>query len=177
MTWFGPVTSRKCRIVRMTSAAGQMGMGGAEVMAMPPRCVRGAGNSTSLMIERPRHRKQWLWGRRPGVALVQAFHGGFTEASDSGTSEAPIPGMDILREAMGAASSRNRRNSGGAAYYYQVFATAIPIATLLAQTVGRGSDCRVRRHRRARKWKNWAWTLCAGTGMNIHRKPIVRAQF
>lgn len=87
-----------------------------------------------------------------------------------GTSDAPIPGMDLLM-----AGSPKPEIPEDAIDYYQ-YCTAIPIATLLAQTwdVDAIKECG---DIVGEEMKEFGVTLWLAPGMNIHRNPLCGRNF
>ena len=129
-----------------------------------------AGDTTSLMIEDRDIRNLVLADGPAGLRLSKHFKADAEGNVIPGTSDAPIPGMDLLM-----AGSPKPEIPEDAIDYYQ-YCTAIPIATLLAQTwdVDAIKECG---DIVGEEMKEFGVTLWLAPGMNIHRNPLCGRNF
>ncbi len=129
-----------------------------------------AGDTTSLMIEDRDIRNLALADGPAGLRLSKTFKADADGNVIPGTSDAPIPGMDLLM-----AGTPKPEIPEGAIDYYQ-FCTAIPIATLLAQTwdVDAIRECG---DIVGEEMEEFGVTLWLAPGMNIHRNPLCGRNF
>ena len=129
-----------------------------------------AGDTTSLMIEDRDIRNLVLADGPAGLRLSKHFKADAEGNMIPGTSDAPLPGMDLLM-----AGSPKPEIPEGAIDYYQ-YCTAIPIATLLAQTwdVDAIKECG---DIVGEEMEEFGVTLWLAPGMNIHRNPLCGRNF
>ncbi len=153
-----------------------MGMGGAEVIGNASAvCPGAAGDSTSLMIDDRNIRNMVLADGPAGLRLSKHFMADTQGNVIPGTSDAPIPGMELLMELMGGGAGQKPVIPDDAVDYYQ-YCTAIPIATLLAQTwdteaIAECGDIA------GEEMEELGVTLWLAPGMNIHRNPLCGRNF
>ncbi len=158
------------------TSRGQMGMGGAEVIGNASAvCPGAAGDSTSLMIDDRDIRNMVLADGPAGLRLSKHFMADAQGNVIPGTSDAPIPGMELLGELMGGGAQQKPEIPADAVEYYQ-YCTAIPIATLLAQTwdteaIAECGDIV------GEEMEELGVTLWLAPGMNIHRNPLCGRNF
>ena len=148
------------------TSRGNMG-GDTAIIGSSSAVVPGAaGDTTSLMIEDRDIRNLVLADGPAGLRLSKHFKADAEGNVIPGTSDAPIPGMDLLM-----AGSPKPEIPEDAIDYYQ-YCTAIPIATLLAQTwdVDAIKECG---DIVGEEMKEFGVTLWLAPGMNIHRNPFV----
>ena len=129
-----------------------------------------AGDTTSLMLEDRDIRNLILADGPAGLRLSKTFKADADGNVIPGTSDAPLPGMDLLMQGM-----PKPQIPEGAVEYYQ-YCTAIPIATLLAQTW----DVDVIRECgdiAGEEMEEFGVTLWLAPGMNIHRNPLCGRNF
>lgn len=152
------------------TSRGQMG-GDTAIIGNASAVVPGAaGDTTSLMIEDRDIRNLALADGPAGLRLSKHFKADAEGNVIPGTSDAPIPGMDLLM-----AGSPKPEIPEDAIDYYQ-YCTAIPIATLLAQTwdVDAIKECG---DIVGEEMKEFGVTLWLAPGMNIHRNPLCGRNF
>lgn len=152
------------------TSRGQMG-GDTAIIGNASAVVPGAaGDTTSLMIEDRDIRNLALADGTAGLRLSKHFKADAEGNVIPGTSDAPIPGMDLLM-----AGSPKPEIPEDAIDYYQ-YCTAIPIATLLAQTwdVDAIKECG---DIVGEEMKEFGVTLWLAPGMNIHRNPLCGRNF
>lgn len=133
-------------------------------------CPGAAGDTTSLMLEDRNVRNMILADGPAGLRLSTNFVADADGNLIPGTGAAPIPGMELL---MGSVPKPEIPDD--AVYYYQ-YCTAIPIATLLAQTwdveaVEEAGDIV------GEEMEELGVTLWLAPGMNIHRNPLCGRNF
>lgn len=133
-------------------------------------CPGAAGDTTSLMLEDRNIRNMILADGPAGLRLSTSFAADAEGNLIPGTGAVPIPGLDLL---MGAAPKPEV--PADAVYYYQ-YCTAIPIATLLAQTwdveaIQEAGDIV------GEEMDELGVTLWLAPGMNIHRNPLCGRNF
>ncbi|MFQ8777999.1 MAG: glycoside hydrolase family 3 N-terminal domain-containing protein [Roseburia sp.] len=152
------------------TSRGNMG-GDTAIIGSSSAVVPGAaGDTTSLMIEDRDIRNLVLADGPAGLRLSKHFKADAEGNVIPGTSDAPIPGMDLLM-----AGSPKPEIPEDAIDYYQ-YCTAIPIATLLAQTwdVDAIKECG---DIVGEEMKEFGVTLWLAPGMNIHRNPLCGRNF
>lgn len=152
------------------TSRGNMG-GDTAIIGSSSAVVPGAaGDTTSLMIEDRDIRNLVLADGPAGLRLSKHFKADAEGNVIPGTSDAPIPGMDLLM-----AGSPKPEIPEDAIDYYQ-YCTAIPIATLLAQTwdVDAIKECE---DIVGEEMKEFGVTLWLAPGMNIHRNPLCGRNF
>lgn len=152
------------------TSRGNMG-GDTAIIGSSSAVVPGAaGDTTSLMIEDRDIRNLVLADGPAGLRLSKHFKADVEGNVIPGTSDAPIPGMDLLM-----AGSPKPEIPEDAIDYYQ-YCTAIPIATLLAQTwdVDAIKECG---DIVGEEMKEFGVTLWLAPGMNIHRNPLCGRNF
>lgn len=133
-------------------------------------CPGAAGDTTSLMLEDRNIRNMILADGPAGLRLSTNFVADKDGNLIPGTGAAPIPGMEML---MG--DKPKPEIPDDAVYYYQ-YCTAIPIATLLAQTwdveaIEEAGDIV------GEEMEELGVTLWLAPGMNIHRNPLCGRNF
>ncbi len=174
----GQLTVAEMAELCVGTSRGQMGMGGAEVIGNASAvCPGAAGDSTSLMIDDRDIRNMVLADGPAGLRLSKHFKADAQGNVIPGTSEAPIPGMELLAELMGGVMGKPEKAPipEDAVDYYQ-YCTAIPIATLLAQTwdteaIAECGDIV------GEEMEELGVTLWLAPGMNIHRNPLCGRNF
>ena len=152
------------------TSRGQMG-GDTAIIGNASAVVPGAaGDTTSLMIEDRDIRNMVLADGPAGLRLSRIFKADADGNVIPGTSDAPIPGMDLLMK-----GAPKPEIPEGAIDYYQ-YCTAIPIATLLAQTwdVDAIRECG---DIVGEEMEEFGVTLWLAPGMNIHRNPLCGRNF
>lgn len=152
------------------TSRGNMG-GDTAIIGSSSAVVPGAaGDTTSLMIEDRDIRNLVLADGPAGLRLSKHFKADAEGNVIPGTSDAPIPGMDLLM-----VGSPKPEIPEDAIDYYQ-YCTAIPIATLLAQTwdVDAIKECG---DIVGEEMKEFGVTLWLAPGMNIHRNPLCGRNF
>lgn len=155
----------------------QMGMGGAEVIGNASAvCPGAAGDSTSLMIDDRDIRNMVLADGPAGLRLSKHFMADAQGNVIPGTSEAPLPGMDVLFNLMNGGEAKEKPPIPEDAEDYYQYCTAIPIATLLAQTwdtdaIAECGDIV------GEEMEELGVTLWLAPGMNIHRNPLCGRNF
>lgn len=133
-------------------------------------CPGAAGDTTSAMIEERDIRNMILADGPAGLRLSKSFLADRDGNIIPGTGEAPLPGIELL---MGEAKKPEIPED--AVSYYQ-YCTAIPIATLLAQTwdvnaIQEAGDIV------GEEMEELGVTLWLAPGMNIHRNPLCGRNF
>lgn len=133
-------------------------------------CPGAAGDTTSLMIEDRNIRNMVLADGPAGVRLSKSFMADAQGNIIPGTGAGSIPGMEILM-----AGAPKPVIPEDAVTYYQ-YCTAIPIATLLAQTwdtevIAACGDIA------GEEMEELGVTLWLAPGMNIHRNPLCGRNF
>lgn len=133
-------------------------------------CPGAAGDTTSLMLEDRGIRNMILADGPAGLRLSTTFAADGAGNLIPGTGAAPIPGMELLMGNM-----PKPEIPADAVYYYQ-YCTAIPIATLLAQTwdveaIEEAGDIV------GEEMEELGVTLWLAPGMNIHRNPLCGRNF
>ena len=144
------------------------GQGESIVGAASAVCPGAAGDTTSLMIGDRDVRNMVLADGPAGLRLSRQFMADAAGNMIPGTGEAPLPGMEILAE-------EKPKIPADAVRYYQ-YCTAIPIATLLAQTwdlaaIEEAGDIV------GEEMEELGVTLWLAPGMNIHRNPLCGRNF
>ena len=147
------------------------GLGGASIIgAASGACPGAAGDTTSLMIEDRDIRNMILADGPAGLRLSKTFMSDKEGNIIPGTMDAPIPGLEFQFESMPKPEIPE-----DAVTYYQ-YCTAIPIATLLAQTwdvelIQEAGDIV------GEEMEELGVTLWLAPGMNIHRNPLCGRNF
>ncbi|MBR1931951.1 MAG: glycoside hydrolase family 3 C-terminal domain-containing protein [Lachnospiraceae bacterium] len=147
------------------------GLGGASIIgAASGACPGAAGDTTSLMIEDRDIRNMILADGPAGLRLSKTFMADKEGNIIPGTMDAPIPGLEFQFESMPKPEIPE-----DAVTYYQ-YCTAIPIATLLAQTwdvelIQEAGDIV------GEEMEELGVTLWLAPGMNIHRNPLCGRNF
>ena len=147
------------------------GMGGESVIgAASTLCPGAAGDTTSCMIQDRDIRNLVLADGPAGLRLSMKFMADREGNVIPGTSGAPMPGMELLFGDMPKPVIPE-----DAVTYYQ-YCTAIPIATLLAQTwdtaaIEEAGDIV------GEEMTELGVTLWLAPGMNIHRNPLCGRNF
>lgn len=171
----GQLTVAEMAELCVGTSRGSMGMGGAEVIGNASAvCPGAAGDSTSLMIDDRNIRNMVLADGPAGLRLSKHFMADSQGNVIPGTSDAPIPGMELLMELMGGAPQKPVIPDDAVDYYQ--YCTAIPIATLLAQTwdteaIAECGDIV------GEEMEELGVTLWLAPGMNIHRSPLCGRNF
>nr|WP_321152696.1 glycoside hydrolase family 3 C-terminal domain-containing protein [uncultured Acetatifactor sp.] len=165
----GQLTVREMAELCVGTARG--GFGSASIIgAASASCPGAAGDTTSLMLEDRNIRNMILADGPAGLRLSTSFAADGEGNLIPGTDSAPIPGMDLLMGNMPKPEIPE-----DAVYYYQ-YCTAIPIATLLAQTwdveaIKEAGDIV------GEEMEELGVTLWLAPGMNIHRNPLCGRNF
>ncbi len=147
------------------------GFGAASVIgSASAACPGAAGDTTSLMLTDRNIRNMILADGPAGLRLSTNFVADGDGNLIPGTGSAPIPGMELLMGNM-----PKPEIPADAVYYYQ-YCTAIPIATLLAQTwdveaIAEAGDIV------GEEMEELGVTLWLAPGMNIHRNPLCGRNF
>lgn len=133
-------------------------------------CPGAAGDSTSLMIEDRDIRNMILADGPAGLRLSTNFVTDKDHNIIPGVGDSPFPGMEMI---MGPSEAPVLPED--AIHYYQ-YCTAIPIATLLAQTwdvdvISEAGDIV------GEEMEELGVTLWLAPGMNIHRNPLCGRNF
>lgn len=133
-------------------------------------CPGAAGDTTSLMIEDRNIRNMILPDGPAGLRLSKSFKADAQGNIIPGTSDAPFPGMELV---MG---ERPKPEIPADAVSYYQYCTAIPIATLLAQTwdvkvIEEAGDIV------GEEMEEFGAQLWLAPGMNIHRNPLCGRNF
>ncbi len=131
-------------------------------------CPGAAGDTTSLLLEDRDIRNMILADGPAGLRLSAHFMADRDDQIIPGTSMAPLPGMEQMADAKPVIPE-------GASHYYQ-YCTAIPIATLLAQTwdpdlIREAGDIV------GEEMEELGVQLWLAPGMNIHRNPLCGRNF
>ena len=147
------------------------GMGGESVIgAASTLCPGAAGDTTSCMIADRDIRNMVLADGPAGLRLSRSFMADADGNVIPGTTDSPMPGMELLMDKL-----PKPEIPADAVTYYQ-YCTAIPIATLLAQTwdveaIEEAGDIV------GEEMKELGVTLWLAPGMNIHRNPLCGRNF
>ena len=149
------------------TSRGNMGGDTAIIGSSSPQLYRGGGRHHFPMIEDRDIRNLVLADGPAGLRLSKHFKADAEGNVIPGTSDAPIPGMDLLM-----AGSPKPEIPEDAIDYYQ-YCTAIPIATLLCPDMGCGCNQRMWRYCRGRDERIRCDTV-AGTGDEYSQKSVVR---
>lgn len=133
-------------------------------------CPGAAGDTTSRMIEDRNIRNMVLADGPAGLRLSRSFAADKDSGKILGLGDAPLPGMEIF---MGNGAGKEIPQD--AVTYYQ-YCTAIPIATLLAQTwdveaIEEAGDIV------GEEMTEFGVSLWLAPGMNIHRNPLCGRNF
>ncbi len=133
-------------------------------------CPGAAGDTTSLMLPDRNIRNMILADGPAGLRLSTHFIVDRDGNQIPGTGDAPISGMEMLTAGMPKPEIPD-----DAVHYYQ-YCTAIPIATLLAQTwdvdaIAEAGDIV------GEEMEELGVTLWLAPGMNIHRNPLCGRNF
>ncbi len=144
------------------------GQGESIVGAASAVCPGAAGDTTSLMIGDRDVRNMVLADGPAGLRLSRQFMADAAGNVIPGTGETPLPGMEVL-------AKEKPEIPADAVRYYQ-YCTAIPIATLLAQTwdlaaIEEAGDIV------GEEMEELGVTLWLAPGMNIHRNPLCGRNF
>lgn len=151
------------------------GMGGESVIgAASALCPGAAGDTTSIMIEDRNVRNMILADGPAGLRLSRYFVADSQGNIVPGTGDSPMPDMDELKGMMGMEDKKPELPEDAVTYYQ--YCTAIPIATLLAQTwdveaVEAAGDIV------GEEMNELGVTLWLAPGMNIHRNPLCGRNF
>lgn len=133
-------------------------------------CPGAAGDTTSCMIESRNLRNMVLADGPAGLRLSRKFMADKDGNIIPGTGDAAFPGMELLK----AGKEENKLPEDAVAYYQ--YCTAIPIATLLAQTwdpeVFEEAGDIV-----GEEMEELGVSLWLAPGMNIHRNPLCGRNF
>ena len=147
------------------------GLGGTSVIgAASALCPGAAGDTSSVLIE-SRHVPNLILADGPaGLRLSRSFMATPDGNQIPGIGDAPIPGMDIVMGMM-----KKPEIPENVETYYQ-YCTAIPIATLLAQTwdveaIEEAGDIV------GEEMEEFGVALWLAPGMNIHRNPLCGRNF
>lgn len=165
----GQLTVREMAELCVGTARG--GFGSDSVIgAASAACPGAAGDTTSLMLEDRNIRNMILADGPAGLRLSTNFVADRDGNLIPGTGAAPIPGMELLTGNM-----PKPEIPADAVHYYQ-YCTAIPIATLLAQTwdveaIEEAGDIV------GEEMEELGVTLWLAPGMNIHRNPLCGRNF
>ncbi len=151
------------------TARGDFG-GESVIGAASAACPGAAGDTTSLMLPDRDIRNMILADGPAGLRLATHFAADRDGNQIPGIGEAPIPGMELLTAGMPKSEIPE-----DATHYYQ-YCTAIPIATLLAQTwdveaIEEAGDIV------GEEMEELGVTLWLAPGMNIHRNPLCGRNF
>ena len=171
----GQLTVAEMAELCVGTSRGNMGMGGAEVIGNASAvCPGAAGDSTSLMIDDRNIRNMVLADGPAGLRLSKHFMADSAGNIIPGTSDSPLPGMEVLAELMGGGAQKPVIPDDAVEYYQ--YCTAIPIATLLAQTwdVEAIAECG---DIAGEEMEELGVTLWLAPGMNIHRNPLCGRNF
>ncbi|MDO4332161.1 MAG: glycoside hydrolase family 3 C-terminal domain-containing protein [Eubacteriales bacterium] len=147
------------------------GFGGESVIGSASAlCPGAAGDTTSRMIEDRNIRNIVLADGPAGLRLCKSFMADQNGNMIPGFGEAPIPGMEIF-----TGPAQKPEIPEDAVTYYQ-YCTAIPIATLLAQTwdveaIEEAGDIV------GEEMTEFGVSLWLAPGMNIHRNPLCGRNF
>ncbi len=148
------------------------GAGGPQIGASSAACPGAAGDTTSLMIDDRKIRNLILPDGPAGLRLAPVFK---TDADNNVLpGSVPFPGLEFLLEAY-KDSPEMPKEPEGAKTWYQ-YTTAIPIATLLAQTwdidaIEDAGDIV------GGEMEEFGSDLWLAPGMNIHRNPLCGRNF
>ena len=150
------------------TARDQAAGGGAQIGASSAACPGAAGDTTSLLLEDRGIRNLILPDGPAGLRLTPAF-----KVDKKGTIHslsAPFPGLEVLEDLL----PKKDIPEDGTTYYQ--YATAIPIATLLAQTwdeaaIEAAGDIV------GGEMEIFGCDLWLAPGMNIHRNPLCGRNF
>lgn len=147
------------------------GFGGESVIgSASAACPGAAGDTTSLMLSDRNIRNLILADGPAGLRLSTHFVVDHDGSQIPGIGDAALPGMELLN-----AGTPKPVIPGDATHYYQ-YCTAIPIATLLAQTwdveaIKEAGDIV------GEEMEELGVTLWLAPGMNIHRNPLCGRNF
>lgn len=147
------------------------GMGGTSVIgAASAACPGAAGDTTPILMEDRNVRNMVLADGPAGLRLSTEFMVDKNGDQVPGTGAAALPGMELL-----TGGAKKPEIPEGAVTYYQ-YCTAIPIATLLAQTwdvaaIEEAGDIV------GGEMEELGVTLWLAPGMNIHRNPLCGRNF
>lgn len=133
-------------------------------------CPGAAGDTTSRMVKDRNIRNMILADGPAGLRLSRSFLADSEGIPIPGVGDAPIPGMECLLEDMPKPKVPEE-----AVRYYQ-YCTAIPIATLLAQTWDVGA-VKEAGDIVGEEMEELGVTLWLAPGMNIHRNPLCGRNF
>ncbi len=147
------------------------GMGGTSVIgAASAVCPGAAGDTTPILMEERNVRNMVLADGPAGLRLSTEFMVDKNGDQVPGTGAAALPGMELL-----TGGAPKAEIPADAVTYYQ-YCTAIPIATLLAQTwdvaaIEEAGDIV------GGEMEELGVTLWLAPGMNIHRNPLCGRNF
>ncbi len=146
------------------------GQGESAVSAAIAVCPGAGGDTASLMLDDRDVRNMLMSDGPAGLRLSRHFMADPAGNPVPGTEEVPIPGMDLL-----TVGAPEPEIPADAADYYQ-YCTAIPIATLLAQTwdpaaIEEAGDII------GGELEAFGVILWLAPGMNIHRNPLCGRNF
>ena len=165
----GQLTIEEMATLCVGTARGETG-GDAIIGSASTLCPGAAGDTTSLMIEDRNIKNVVLADGPAGLRLSATFVTDKDNNQIPGTGGIAIPGMEeILRDMPKPVIPEDAKT------YYQ-YCTAIPIATLLAQTwdmdlVEEAGDIV------GEELKEFGVTVWLAPGMNIHRNPLCGRNF
>ena len=165
----GQLTVEEMATLCVGTSRGQYG-GDSIIGSASTLCPGAAGDTTSLMIEDRNIQNVVLADGPAGLRLCSTFITDSRNNQIPGTSGIAIPGMEELFK--GAPKPEIPED---AKTYYQ-YCTAIPIATLLAQTwdmelIQEAGDIV------GEEMKEFGVTVWLAPGMNIHRNPLCGRNF
>lgn len=145
---------------------------GAESVVGAASMTPGAAGDTNGFLEKERNIRSMVLADGPaGLRLSKTFMADKDGKVIPGTGDAPVPGLEVVIESM-----RPKPEIGeGAVNHYQ-YCTAIPIATLLAQTwdvkaIEEAGDIV------GEEMNEMGITLWLAPGMNLHRNPLCGRNF
>ena len=165
----GQLTVEELASLCVGSARGEFG-GESVIGNSSALCPGAAGDTTSCLLEERKIRNIVMADGPAGLRLSEMFMTDKNDQQIPGTGGAAIPGMEELMRDM-----PKPEIPADAKTYYQ-YCTAIPIATLLAQTwdmelVEQAGDIV------GEEMKEFGVTSWLAPGMNIHRNPLCGRNF
>lgn len=151
------------------TARGAVGGGACVIGAASTLCPGAAGDTTSALLEDRKVPNMTLADGPAGLRLMQWF------AADRNGNVIPGVGFEAISDLEGVISQKEKPIPEDADIYYQ-YCTAIPIATLLAQTwdmeaVRQAGDIV------GGEMEEYGVSLWLAPGMNIHRNPLCGRNF